>query len=358
MRKGRGNLMNQTLTAKMVYDNWIDNCRSGHTKESYSRIVPMFFNMTLGIEIEEITSEILKEIKPALVDVYYKRPLIAKGLKQSTVINYLKVVGAFFYELEVNDLFPNVNYLKIKERALSYDRLKDDTQARSRMSVTDYDVCYDWLMNKEFSKRYHDKGIKYAAALKFMYTTAIRIESTFANIKWKNIVRTEDFIGQEGWTIYAKDKGDKVNEKPISDEYYEELHSLLYEGSDDDLVFQGLSKQGFTRLLKEFSDETGRKVTPHSIKVGAGTKLYSMTKDLVLTQRFLDHEDPKTTVRYIRNDDRSQTGSHMLSKNIDIDMLDNISYEDLLSIVKDRKDLAYSTVLEAERRGVILSGEK
>lgn len=352
MREGRDEIMIKTLNASEVFHNWIANSRSENTKDSYKRIVPTFFQMVLNTTLDDLTEEAILSLVPSSVEMYYKSILLNKGMKQSTIINYLKVVGAYFHQLEVNNIFPGVNYLFLREEVLSYKRLKDDTVSRKKMGVSEYDAFYEWLITKNFSKRYADKGIKYAAALKFMYTTAVRIDATFQNIKWSNFVREEDFYGQIGWTIYALDKGEKVNKKPITDEYYNELREACYNGHEDELVFGDLSKQSFTRLMREFSDETGKEFTPHSIKVGAGTRLYNLTKDIVMVQRFLDHDDPKTTVRYIRtDDDRTKSGSYVMANKIDLNELDKLSHEELLDIIKSRQDLAYGVLLESSSRG-------
>jgi integrase len=44
----------------------------------------------------------------------------------------------------------------------------------------------------------------------------------------------------------------------------------------------------------------------HSLRRSAATEFYDANdKDLLLTQRFLGHADPKTTARYIRRDDQN-----------------------------------------------------
>lgn len=90
------------------------------------------------------------------------------------------------------------------------------------------------------------------------------------------------------------------------------------------------------------------KVTPHSIKVGAGTKLYSMTKDIVLTSRFLDHSDTKTTELYIRtNDDRTKTGSYIMTTPVDDSAIDKMSLEELRLLINKRPDIKRALILES-----------
>lgn len=333
-----------------VFVNWIDSCRSNNTSSGYKRVIVDFFQMTINKSVEDVSREDLERLLPAVVERQYTKELLNKGYKQSTIISYLKIVGIFMRELEINEVYSGFNYQKLITKSLSNGRLRDDSVRRERMTISDYDECLNWLQNiKQFSKRYEYKRIGYVNVLKFMFVTGIRISATFENAKWSDIKRSEDFIGQQGWTAYVVDKGNRVTPKPISDEFYEELRSDMYKGNDDALIFDGLSKQGFATLLREFNEYAGRELTPHSIRVGAATKVYGLTKDLVLTQRFLGHQDPKETVKYIREEDRFNSGSSILSSEIDMSIVDDLSHEELLNIIKRRNDIAFSIVTECNR---------
>lgn len=349
--RGKCYIMIKTITLEEVFNNWIDSCQSEKTKVSYSRIVPQFFQMVFDKELKDVNVADMDSLIPSLVKTKYTNTLLDKGFKQSTVIHYLKVVGSFFNELEINRVFPDVNFKKLIHQSLNYDRLKNDKKPRARMTMGDYEACMNWILNeKKFSKRYQYKAKEYASALKFMFVTGLRVSAAFENAKWCDIKRTEDYLGQDGWTVMVVDKNNEITEKPISDEYYEELRHAMYKGNDNDLIFKDVSKQGFMNLLKEFSEETGRDLTAHSIRVGAGTRVYAMTKDLVLTQRFLGHKDPQTTIGYIRNEDRYQTGSSILSTKLNYNAIDELSHEELLEIVKSRKDIAYGVMVEINKR--------
>lgn len=350
-------IVEQEVTVKKVYNNWLSQV-SENSRASYGRVVPQFFHMTFREEIKNITDDMLESITPVDVSERYINKLRVEGYKDSTISNYISVVRSFITELEANRMFSDIDYIYLLDTALSTKRLKDDSKHRTKMSADDYETFSQWLTDREWSKRYEEKGVQYALALKFMYVTAVRVNSTFSNIKWSNIKPNFDSHGNFGYIVYALDKGSKVNKKPITEEFYEELRVSLFEGDEDSLVFKNISKQTFTRLMKEFSEDTGREITPHSIKVGAGTKLYSMTKDLLKVQKFLDHDDPKTTLRYIRaSQDITESGSYILSSKISIDELDNISYDNLVSIIKEKPELAYAIIGSAKKHGLIDIGE-
>lgn len=288
----------ESSVAGKVYDNWINQVM-GNSQASYQRVIPQFLYMTLRKNMYNITANDLESLTPSDVYERYIAKLKEEGFKDSTISNYISVVRSYVGELEDNRVFDDIDYNYLKETALSTRRLKNDRSARAKMSSGDYEAFSEWLIEREWSKRYAHKGEQYALALKFMYVTAIRVNSTFSNIRWLDIKRNFDNHGNFGYIVHALDKGGKINKKPITEEFYNDLKEKLFTGDKEKLVFGDLSKQGFTRLMREFSEETDRDVTPHSIKVGAGTKLYSMTKDLIKVQRFLDHSDPKVTLRYI-----------------------------------------------------------
>lgn len=344
--------MIKTKTPKDVFNNWIDQV-SDNSKASYERIVPQFFELTTGVKLEDITADTLEMITPDDVYEKYVKELRFLGYKFSTISNYMSVVRSYVSSIEENKLFDDINYQYLKKTALSTKRLKNDSENRQKMSSGDYDLFCEWLIERDWSSRYQGRGVKYALALKFMYVTAIRVNSTFNNIHWKNINKEIDDYGNASYVIYALDKGDKVNRKPITIDFYNELREVMFNGNEDDLVFGELSKQSFTRLMSEFSEVTGIKMTPHSIKVGAGTKLYKMTKDIYKVQRFLDHTDPKVTMRYIRVDDMTDSGSYMLSSNITIDDIKKISYDNLVQIVENRPELAYAIINDAKKIGLV-----
>ena len=343
----------KVMSAKKVYDNWLSQV-SENSKASYNRVVPQFFHMTFRSDIESITDDMLESLTPVDVSERYIRILKNEGYKNSTIANYMSVVRSFVSELEANKMFSDIDYIYLLNTALSTKRLKDDSSQSTKMSVDDYEEFGQWLIDREWSSRYKEKGVQYSLALKFMFVTAVRVNATFNNIKWNNIKPNFDSHGNFGYIVYALDKGDKVNKKPITEEFYEELKKELFTGDEEDLVFGELSNQTFTRLMKEFSEATGREITPHSIKVGAGSKLYSMTRDLLKVQKFLDHDDPKTTLRYIRtNQDITESGSYILSSEISVDELDNISYDNLVSILKAKPELAYAVIGNARKDGLI-----
>lgn len=342
------------MTAKIeeVYNYWIKSSVSENTKKSYRRVMPQFFSMMFDKEIKDITKEDIDSILPLSVAKKYKEPLSLAGNKNSTIIQNMSVVSSFFRQLEVNRVF-DVNYQWLKEACFNTKRIKNDQQHRGNMSYNDYQNVKTWLSQYEFHVRYADKKDKYPLLLEFMWNTASRITAVF-NLKWSDIKYEEDGLGNYGYTAYIHDKGGKVNKKALTNDFYNRLKDVLFQDSFDDKVFKDLSQIGFTGLMKEYCEISDKEFTPHSIKRGSVTFLYSITHDLVLTQRFADHDDPKTTVGYIQaEEDRTKQGSYIISKKFDFDKLNELSKDDLLNIINENKDLQYRMLMEAEKRFLV-----
>lgn len=187
-----------------------------------------------------------------------------------------------------------------------------------------------------------------------MFNTAVRLNATFNNIKWKNIKFESDSQGNQSYVVYAKDKGGKVNKKPISIDFYDKLKDVMYEGDDNALVFGAINKRSFSNYIKEFSEETGYEFTPHSIKNGAGTKLWNMTHDPIKVKDFLDHESLETTMRYIREQNNFlESGSYILSSSTNLASINDLEYNDIMEIISDNPDIAYQIISKAKQRGII-----
>lgn len=52
-------------------------------------------------------------------------------------------------------------------------------------------------------------------------------------------------------------------------------------------------------LVKKYTEDVDKHISPHKLRATCATMLYSTTKDLELTRRMMGHNNPKTTERYI-----------------------------------------------------------
>lgn len=347
----------KSYSLKDVFHMWLDQKGSKKTIATYNRVVPQFFEYMFEKEIAEITKEDMEDILPITVRDKYINRLIEERVSQGTVKNYLAIVASFVNYISINNVFEGINYQKISKVSLKSSNLKDDSQRTTSMPEEEYEKFKSWLENRKFAKRYGNLEERYSLALEMMYGTGMRIDAIFNNLKWSGITRETDTMGNEVWIIRAIDKGDKINESPIDDDFYQRIVDVFYteDTKSDDLVLgSSISSQSFTRLMNEYSKESGFKVTPHSIRVGAGTKVYKLTKDIVLTSRFLNHSNTQTTELYIRtDDDKTNTGSYIMTSTINKEDISKLTHDQLLEILDSREDLSRSVLLHAYKTGMI-----
>lgn len=335
-----------------VKASWL-NSRSEATKTAYQANVPEFFEMVLDKDMMEVTEEDINNLDKGKFYAKYIDVLKDNGLKNSTVKTKIAALKSFFKELSSYPEYQEINFNFLNNVLFSVKNLKDDTVNHTVMTEKDFNDMYVFLKNKKFPKTKTGLGERYAEAMKFMFYTGLRVDATFSNLTWSDFIWEADINGLYGWTIYTLDKGDKFTPKPISDEYYNHLKENFYDGNDDELVFKGLSKVVFQNCFSEFSKKYGRDLTAHSIRVGAATRVYSLTKDLVATQKFMGHSKPETTVRYIRTDnDRTKTGSFLMTVQPDLNRLNELSKDDLLRILQnERRDLGMAVLVACGKVG-------
>lgn len=306
------------------------------------------FNKELSdITANDLSGIIQINVKEKFVDVLKK-----DGYSNSSIKNTLAGVKSFLKSLSINRVFEGVNYDFILQEALNVKYLRDDTKKTQNMTESQVEEFKDWLNdeNNSFFKRDKKKNRLYAIVVGFMFSTGMRVDETF-KIKWNDIKIKYDSYGASAWCIVSKGKRDKIAERYISDELYMLLKDEFWfnYSSDTDLVFDGLYKQTFQNLMKEFSREKGYELSPHSLRVGAATKLYRETNDIVLVTNFMNHDDPKTTMGYIRQGSLLDNGSYILSSNIQSDDINKLDVADIMDILNKRKDLATAILLENMR---------
>ena len=142
------------------------------------------------------------------------------------------------------------------------------------------------------------------AMLEVLYGTGMRI-SELVNLKLSQI----DFDNN---TIRIMGKGKKERIVPLNDtlEYYLKIYiyeyrRFLLKTKVSDYVFinnfgNGISRQGFFKILKRLCDENGIKkdVSPHVLRHSFATHLLNNGADLRIIQELLGHENLVTTEIY------------------------------------------------------------
>jgi site-specific recombinase XerD len=132
-------------------------------------------------------------------------------------------------------------------------------------------------------------------------------------------VRVGDFqeVGEDQILLRVRGKGDKIRNVPTSPDLWQlvQRYVLLTKRSFTSHADarkplfasrEGKDKPLTTRmvryLVKKYANAAGitKAISPHSIRHTVGTNMAVNEAPLLIIQQFLGHEDPKTTMRYIR----------------------------------------------------------
>ena len=321
-----GNVANiRDYKVQDVYKSFlgIHGNNSEKTALEYDKRVREFFRLTLDKDIEHVTLDDIQSITKSDVQNKYIDKLMENENQGNTIKTKLNSVRSFYNELLSNDLSVNPMIFKIK--------ISTDVQHVNSLSFEELGSLYKFMLEEE-----KEMGLEKYLFLKTLFTTGNRKTATL-NMTWRdNFLRKTDVeTGQKVWVVKVIDKGKKIVEKPIPDEFYEELQQL---NRGQDKVF-AISSKTIERSLERFSEKIGKKITIHSMKSTGVTYGYSLYKDINLCKQYASHEDISTTAIYLR-DESSYTKqlSYNLSRTLDESILEDMSHEELLEFILDKKN--------------------
>lgn len=262
----------------------------------------------------------------------YVGELTDRGNSDKTISSKLYTVKSFYNEMLKNELKVNPTIFKIK--------LNIEEKHHEALSFEELDELYRFMLEDE-----KEKNLEKYLLLKTLFTTGNRRSATF-KMTWKDsfMQKRDVSTGQQVWVIRIQDKGKKWSEKPIPDEFYEELQQL---NQGQDKVFS-MSPITIERALERFSEKLGKKITMHSMKATGVTLGYQLTKDINLCKQYASHADISTTAIYLR-EEKSYVNqlSYNMSRKLDESKLLNMSRDELIEFImnKDNTDIKNSILL-------------
>ncbi len=189
-----------------------------------------------------------------------------------------------------------------KDEAEFIDRPKLRKHLPKTLSIEDVDNLLNIPLEKPFD--YRNK-----AMLELMYGCGLRV-SELVNLELNDIDHENCYIRITG-------KGNKEREIPLGEYaiYYLDLYlgqrqNLLKNRTCSKLFLnnhgQGITRQGFFKILKELLKEKGlnEEVSPHTLRHSFATHLINRGADLRSIQEMLGHSDISTTKIYTRVSDQ------------------------------------------------------
>lgn len=324
-----------SMDVQEVYEAFLSehHRNSERTAEEYKSRVEEFFMLTLGKEMKFVTVDDIKTVKNKDVQTKFVDVLMERGNTAGTVKTKLHSVSSFYNSLLKNEVSVNPRTLDVK--------LKKSVKHHEALTLQEY------LGLLEFMKEESDGLEKYLYS-KTLFHTGGRKTATL-QFTWDKITQKKDVeTGQQVWVIDFVGKGKKDTERPISDDFYEELKQL---DNGQNNVFATLSSsegayKRYERSLKKYGKMIDRDISIHSLKATAITVGYLLTKDINLCKQLGAHSTMATTEIYIK-EEKSYVNqlSYNMSRDMDESVLDEMSHEELLSFIKKHDDIKLSILM-------------
>ncbi len=141
-------------------------------------------------------------------------------------------------------------------------------------------------------------GFMYALYFEFALSTGLRV-SDILSLKKKDV--------QNGVVKLKTSKTGLYRHIALNDSCRRKIEALLSTKKDNDLIFN-FKRQWVHKFIKEAAENIGidkSKISTHTTRKTAGWFFYlDSGKDLVKTQKFLGHRDPKETLVYLMINDQ------------------------------------------------------
>ena len=266
---------------------------SPQTKKTYNTEIRMFVSYLegeLGKGIEEITPEDLSLYREHLITSYAPATAAKKLTTMRRFLTFTYMGGATTVNPEALKFFAKSP--KVRQDP-SYNILTEEELSR--------------MLNAARQNNYRDYVL-----LAVMSGGGLREAEVID-------VRVGDFqeVGEDQILLRVRGKGDKIRNVPTSPDLWQLVQryviltkrSFTSHADARKPLFasrEGKDKPLTTRmvryLVKKYAEaaDITKAISPHSIRHTVGTNMAVNEAPLLIIQQFLGHEDPKTTMRYIR----------------------------------------------------------
>jgi len=311
------------LDVQQVFESFIQSSKrnSLRTATEYQNRIDEFFRVVISKETKFVTMQDIDKIKHSHVKMYVNH-LSERGNSDKTISAKLYSVKSFYNELLKNELKVNPTIFSVK--------LKIQKNHHEALTFDELEKLFKFMMAEK------DLGLEKYLFLKTLYVTGNRRSSTLA-LKWNDFKQKRDpETNKLIWVLSTIDKGKKQVEKPVSDDFYEELKQLD-KGQEE--IFC-ISSKTIERALKRFSQTIDKDVSMHSMKATGVTLGYAMTKDINLCKQYASHSDISTTAMYLREvSSYTNQLSYNMSKEVDDSDLLEMSHEELLAFIMNSENI-------------------
>ncbi|MGG3890277.1 tyrosine-type recombinase/integrase [Metabacillus fastidiosus] len=337
---------NDESEGDIVYQNIIrfldkKGRKSERTRVSYEKHIGDFFKVMRNKDIEDLK---IRDIQITLEDFedFMQRMMDSKMIANKTINNITGTMRGLLQDLNLRTyngkkLIEDVSYLYVKD---SIPKLNETTNSYGSLTVSEVKQIAELVIKEE----------KFEATSKrlfilFCLDTCAR-KTAALNIEWSNFIVYDDHV-----EVRYTDKGGKEFKPKIKKEFYEELLQLKCESVEKVFNFSSTAADDmFKRALSKLDIDEGRNIVFHSIRKAGAKYLYSITGDILYVQKVLGHSSPKTTMVYIEVEEYGVIGAVSSTMNLDLDILNKISHEELLKVIKScNSDMKLLLALQAKK---------
>lgn len=276
--------------------------KSHTTKINYIRKVLCFLNYIKlrGFDINDVN--IFKNIRPSMISAY----IYSLDIEDAGKAANFYAIKSFFKYLKT-DMF-------IENNPMDNLEAPKITKPRSVVYLTkeEIEIVKNNIINGVGSKRAkayqeHWKN-RDMALMMFALDTGLRI-TAILEINVGDI----DFVSK---TVKVIDKGNMYRKISFGDQIRDILYKWkldrdqLVDASTDAFFISNMLKRldivSAYRLVKKYTYNIDKKITPHKLRSTCGTITYNKTKDVFFTAKKLGHKNIRNTQIYIELDEEKQ----------------------------------------------------
>jgi integrase/recombinase XerC len=258
-------------------------------------------------------------------------------LRPNTINLYLQSVKMFFCWTAFNGIYPNIaDHVKILK--VDHTSHKKDALTPAQVLTIEKSIKARSAAREQYQKQQPkdtagrvQRAIEQDKRLLALYTLAVNaglrtIELSRASV---HDIATKDGIAF--LQIWGKGRAEPDQRKILSPEVYATIKDYLktrnnppgthplFTATGNRAGGQRLSPETISKLLKKAMQAAGYnsdRLTAHSLRHSAGSAAQEVTQNIYLTQKYMRHQDPKTTEIYIHDGEQEQEREKKLAQSI------------------------------------------
>lgn len=248
--------------------------------------------------------------------------------RANTIKQYLQSVRQFFNWTAAAGYYPNI------AANIHAPKVRQDAHKKEALTAADVQTIEGSILQNAEAKAAAaacsakdtagrlERATEQGRRLYAMYLLAVTAGLRTVEISRANISDIEYKNGAAYIYIWGKGHAEADAKKPIAPAVYDAIRDYISSRSDNPTGSSPLfvatgNRSGGKRLaattistmLKKAMQQAGynsERLTAHSLRHTAGTNVMQMTGDLFVTQKYMRHENPKTTEIYLHIDTEQQ----------------------------------------------------